>query len=49
MTIIPGLLGMNVGGIPLRENEAGFWLVAMLTLLVVAPGAWLTFGRHRDS
>ena len=49
MTIIPVLLGMNIGGIPLRENDAGFWLVVMLTMLVVALGAWVVFGRRDDS
>jgi Mg2+ and Co2+ transporter CorA len=40
---------MNIGGIPLRENDAGFWLVVMLTMLVVALGAWVVFGRRDDS
>jgi zinc transporter len=49
MMIIPGLLGMNIGGIPLKDNEAGFWLVVALTMSIVALGAWLVFGRRGDS
>ena len=30
MTIISGLFGMNVGGIPLAENPYGFWIVSIL-------------------
>jgi zinc transporter len=29
MTIISGLFGMNVGGLPFLENPAGFWLVGL--------------------
>lgn len=49
MTIIPGLLGMNIGGVPLRDHPGGFWLVVMLTLLISALGGWFAFGHHRDS
>jgi zinc transporter len=42
MTIIPGLLGMNVGGLPLRDEPWGFWLiVAQTTALAVGSGYWL--------
>jgi zinc transporter len=49
LTTIPGLLGMNVGGIPLRDHEGGFWIVVALALFVSGVGAWWAFGRHRDS
>lgn len=32
MTIISGLFGMNVGGLPLMENGAGFWIVTLISL-----------------
>lgn len=32
MTIISGLFGMNVGGLPLLENRAGFWIVSLISL-----------------
>ncbi|MDD7184045.1 magnesium transporter CorA family protein [Peptostreptococcus porci] len=34
-TIISGLWGMNVGGIPFAESPMGFWWVVILTMLVV--------------
>jgi zinc transporter len=34
LTLITGLLGMNVSGIPLAEHPAAFWLV-VVTLLVI--------------
>ncbi len=35
LTLVTGLLGMNVGGIPAADNPSGFWLV---TALVVGMG-----------
>jgi zinc transporter len=32
MSIISGLFGMNVGGIPLTESAHGFWSVSLLAL-----------------
>ena len=39
MTIIPGLFGMNVGGIPFRDHGAGFWL-AFLVAACTAAAVW---------
>ena len=49
LTIIPGLLGMNVGGLPPRDHEGGFWIVLAIAMLVSGAGAWWAFGRGRDS
>jgi len=49
LTIIPGLLGMNIGGLPLRDHDGGFWLVVALTTSLSAMGAWFAFGRRGDS
>lgn len=46
LTIVPGLFGMNVGGVPLRENATGFWNVAMLLAVLTLAGAFLVFGRR---
>jgi zinc transporter len=39
MTIIPGLFGMNVGGVPFRDSGNGFWL-ALLVAGVTAGAGW---------
>jgi zinc transporter len=48
MTIIPGFLGMNVGGIPLRDHGGGFWMVVAFVLGVAALGALLLVRSSRD-
>jgi zinc transporter len=45
MTIIPGLFGMNVGGIPFAQHQAGFWAVLLVMLVVVMLGAGLMWAR----
>jgi zinc transporter len=47
MTIIPGLFGMNVGGIPFAQSERGFWAVLVVVLMVVASGVGLAWTRGR--
>lgn len=44
MTIITGLFGMNVGGIPLGQSHAGFWVVSILSVAVAAS---VYFGVRR--
>nr|WP_307152296.1 CorA family divalent cation transporter [Duganella sp. CF458] len=42
INIIAGLLGMNIGGVPLAGDQAGFWIIAGIALLfTVVAGAWL--------
>lgn len=42
INIIAGLLGMNVGGIPLADDAGGFWVIAgIVVLFTVVAGAWL--------
>jgi zinc transporter len=48
MTIIPGFLGMNVGGIPLREHAGGFWMVVAFVIGAAALGAFLLVRSSRD-
>jgi zinc transporter len=45
MTIIPGLFGMNVGGIPLGTHHLGFATIAAFTVSVAGLGAFLVFRR----
>ena len=47
LTIIPGLFGMNVRGIPFSEHQGGFWLVMLVMTVVVGLGAALAWTRHR--
>ena len=49
MTIIPGLFGMNVGGIPFRESAAGFWLVVLVVVLMVGLGVTIAWTRRDRS
>lgn len=46
MTIIPGLFGMNVGGIPFSESTQGFWAVLLIVVIVVAVGLGLAVARR---
>ena len=49
MTIISGLFGMNVGGIPLAESPQGFWIVSILAAAVAAAVLYVLrrIGRGR--
>ncbi|HJV95566.1 MAG TPA: CorA family divalent cation transporter, partial [Albitalea sp.] len=47
INIIAGLLGMNVGGIPLAQNAHGFLIIALIVLSFTAVAGWLAF-RKRD-
>jgi zinc transporter len=47
MTIIPGLFGMNVGGVPFGDNRGGLWLVLAIVLAIVGLGVAVTRLRRR--
>ena len=48
INIITGLLGMNVGGVPLAQHERGFWVVVMIVLTVTAIAGWFAFRKQRE-
>ena len=48
INIIAGLLGMNVGGIPLADHPAGFWIVVAVIVSFTAVAAWIVFRKDRD-
>jgi zinc transporter len=48
INIIAGLLGMNVGGIPLSEHPMGFWIVVAIIVVFTALAAWIAFRKSRD-
>jgi zinc transporter len=47
INLIAGLLGMNVGGVPLSQHPHGFWLVLGFTALVTGAIAWLLLRLQR--
>ena len=43
INIIAGLLGMNVGGIPLADHPHGFLIIAAIIVVFTAVAGWLAF------
>ncbi|MDQ1832596.1 transporter [Massilia scottii] len=41
INIIAGMLGMNVGGIPLSHHPAGFWIIAAVIATFTVVAGWL--------
>lgn len=48
INIVAGLLGMNVGGIPLAQNDHGFWIIAAIIASFTLIAGWYAFFRARD-
>jgi zinc transporter len=48
INIIAGLLGMNVGGIPLADSKHGFLVVALIVVSFTVVAGWFAFRRIRD-
>jgi zinc transporter len=46
MVIIPGLFGMNVGGVPFKDHPAGFWVVVGLVVGIVGLAVAITTKRN---
>jgi len=47
INLIAGLMGMNVGGIPLAEEKHGFWVMLAIIVGLTALLAWLAMWRMR--
>lgn len=43
INIIAGLLGMNVGGVPLAQHAHGFWIVVAIVLTFTLVAGWIAF------
>jgi zinc transporter len=43
INIITGLMGMNVGGVPLAQNDEGFWIIVAIIASFTVVAAWLAF------
>lgn len=48
INIIAGLLGMNVGGIPLAEDAYGFWVVAGIVATFTAAACWIVMRKQKQ-
>lgn len=48
INIVAGLLGMNVGGIPLAENHWGFWIMAAIVASFTGIVGWRVFLKARE-
>jgi zinc transporter len=49
INLVSGLMGMNVGGIPLAQSEHGFWVVVALIACVTLLLARIAVRRLRRS
>jgi len=47
INIVAGLLGMNVGGIPLAQDPHGFYVIVAIIVTFTVLAGWLAF-RRRD-
>jgi zinc transporter len=47
INLVAGLLGMNVGGVPLAQHAHGFWIVLGCTAAFTAAVAWLLLRLQR--
>jgi zinc transporter len=48
INIIAGLLGMNVGGIPLAKDDHGFWIIVGIVATFTVAAVWSVFWRRRE-
>jgi zinc transporter len=48
INIIAGLLGMNVGGVPLAQHAHGFWIVVGIVASFTVIAGWVAFRARRD-
>ncbi len=48
INIIAGLLGMNVGGVPLAQHAHGFWIVVAIVFTFTVIAAWVVARRQRE-
>ena len=47
INIIAGLLGMNVGGIPLAQSPHGFLVIVIIVASFTVIAGYWAFGRNR--
>jgi zinc transporter len=49
INIIAGLLGMNVGGIPLSQHQHGFWIIVAIVVSFTVLAGWVALRRQRQN
>jgi len=49
INLIAGLLGMNVGGIPLADDADGFWIIASIVAAFTVIAGWLALRKQRNA
>lgn len=49
VNMIAGLMGMNVGGVPLAQNSEGFWVVVGLVVTITLVAGWWMFTNRPGS
>lgn len=47
INIVSGLLGMNVGGLPLAQHPHGFWIILGVVVAITVVAAWIIVARIR--
>lgn len=47
INMVAGLLGMNVGGIPLAQDPHGFYVIVGIVVAFTVLAAWLAFRKRR--
>jgi zinc transporter len=48
INIIAGLLGMNVGGVPLAQHEFGFWIVVGIVATFTVVAGWFVLRKQKQ-
>jgi len=49
INIVAGLLGMNVGGVPLAQHAHGFWIVVGIIATFTVVAGVVAFRRRSDA
>jgi zinc transporter len=45
INLVSGLMGMNVGGVPLNQHPFGYWIVVSLIAMVTVTVGWFAVQR----
>ena len=48
INIVAGLLGMNVGGIPLAQEPHGFLIIVVIIMSFTVLAGWIAFRKKKD-